>query len=307
MENKLLCVKTIKLRGIYSECLIIKPESVGLDSNKLQEGEDLMKELDIFKYEPPVKNIQLASGKRIRYSENPNFHIYYKFPNIKNVPGIFNEEDEVNITRKLHGTNARFGLCKKNKLSFFDKIKKFFRIANEWIDYEFVVGSHNVEKGSDSQGFYDSNVWYEIAETYKIKEKLWKYVKSSGKDMIGDGIVLYGEIYGKGIQGNFDYGLETIDFAAFDISINKTYMPHEVFKFLINSELRLPIVPILYEGKWNQEIQDKYTFNNNIEGTKIPHEGIVIKHESGERQKIAKVINPEYLIYAEKKNVEDSH
>jgi hypothetical protein len=58
---------------------------------------------------------------------------------------------------------------------------------------------------------------------------------------------------------------------------------------------------------WSQEIQDKYTFNNFIEGSKVPQEGIVIKDVSGERSKIAKVINPDYLIYGEKHNVGDSH
>jgi hypothetical protein len=48
-------------------------------------------------------------------------------------------------------------------------------------------------------------------------------------------------------------------------------------------------------------------FNNNIEGTKVPHEGIVIKHVSGDRRKVAKVINPDYLIYGEKHDVGDSH
>lgn len=35
----------------------------------------------------------------------------------------------------------------------------------------------------------------------------------------------------------------------------------------------------------------KSTFNNFIEGTKTPHEGIVIKYFTGERNKVAKVIN----------------
>jgi hypothetical protein len=48
-------------------------------------------------------------------------------------------------------------------------------------------------------------------------------------------------------------------------------------------------------------------FNNFIDGTKEPHEGIVIKHVSGERNKVAKVINPAYLIYGEKHDVGDSH
>jgi hypothetical protein len=39
----------------------------------------------------------------------------------------------------------------------------------------------------------------------------------------------------------------------------------------------------------------------------VPEEGIVIKHKTGVREKVAKVINPDYLIFAEKHNVEDSH
>jgi len=44
-----------------------------------------------------------------------------------------------------------------------------------------------------------------------------------------------------------------------------------------------------------------------IKGTKVPHEGIVIKYHTGERQKVAKVINPEYLIFGEKNDIGDSH
>jgi hypothetical protein len=69
----------------------------------------------------------------------------------------------------------------------------------------------------------------------------------------------------------------------------------------------LDYVPELYTGIWNQEIQDKLVFNNFIEGTKVPHEGIVIKAVDGDRRKVAKVINPDYLIYGEKHNIGDSH
>ena len=72
-------------------------------------------------------------------------------------------------------------------------------------------------------------------------------------------------------------------------------------------KLELPYVEILHYGDWSQEVQDKFVFNNFIEGTKVPHEGIVIKYHTGEREKIAKVINPDYLIFAEKHNVGDSH
>jgi RNA ligase (TIGR02306 family) len=299
-------VRTVKLRGVYSECLIIPIEHIPFMEN-YYEGKDMMYVMNIYKYEPPVKMVQLSGGRKIRYQDNPNFHVYYKFPNLKNVPGMFTEEDTVEITRKIHGTNARYGIVKKLKLSFWDRIKRFFGFADKWIEYEFVVGSHNVEKGSDSNGFYDTNVWYEIEKKYDIKKKLWDYVKSSDYDIIGEGITLYGEIYGAGIQKGYEYGLDTIEFVGFDIKENGEYLATYNSKLLYRDILELPYVEILHYGNWSQEVQDKYVFSNYIKGTKVPHEGIVIKHHSGAREKIAKVINPDYLIFAEKHNVGDSH
>ena len=304
-------VRTVKLRGVYSECLIIPHKFLHgrttMGDWDLKEGSDCMDIFGVFKYEPPVKQIQLASGRKIKYKDNPNFHIYYKFPNLKNVAGMFTEEDFVEITRKLHGTNARYGIVKKTKLSLFDKVKKFFGLADSWIDYEYVVGSHNVEKGSDSQGFYDTNVWYNIADELNIKRKLWQIVRATySPEEIGSGFVIYGEIYGKGVQKNYEYGLDTIDFAGFDITVDGKYMTptnaNSTFEFL-----DLPYVPVLYFGKWSQDVQDSFVFNNFIKGSKVPEEGIVIKYYTGERQKVAKVINPDYLIYGEKHNVGDSH
>ena len=303
-------VRTVKLRGVYSECLIIPfgyAEKLTHPKAKWAEGADMMDLFKIYKYEPPAVQIQLSSGRKIKYHQNPNFGVYYKFPNAKNVSGMFTEEDNVQITRKLHGTNARYGIVKKAKLSFWDKVKKFFRLADEWIDYEYVYGSHNVEKGSDSQGFYDTDVWRTVADKYDIKNRLWTYVKIHTPEIIGNGVILYGEIYGPGIQKNYDYGLKDIEFAGFDLQENGKYEGTIRAKHVIVNILSLPHVPELYIGRWNQETQDSYTFNNNIEGTKIPHEGIVIKHVSGERNKVYKCINPDYLIYGEKHDVGDSH
>jgi RNA ligase (TIGR02306 family) len=304
-------VRTVKLRGVYSECLIIPFDSLPQMKTQFATGigyywkigEDLMEHLGIFKYEPPVKQIQLASGRKIKYKDNPNFGVYYKFPNLKNVTGMFTSEDHVEITRKIHGTNARYGIVKKNKLSFIDKVKRFF--GNEWAGYEYVYGSHNVEKGSDSQGFYSTDVWRTIAEKYNIKEKLWNFTREHKE--IGSGVILYGEIYGAGIQKNYDYGLKDMEFAGFDLVVDGVYEPVISSRLVIKNWLQLPYVEVLHKGLWSQEIQDKFVFNNFIEGTKVPHEGIVIKHISGERNKVAKVINPDYLIYGEKHNVGDSH
>jgi RNA ligase (TIGR02306 family) len=302
-------VRTVKLRGVYSECLLIPfkylaPQS--LEKN-CPVGTDMMSILGVTKYEPPVRQIQLAGGRKIKYQDNQNFHVYYKFPNLKNVDGMFNETDEVQITRKIHGTNARFGIVRKNKLSIWDRIKKYLKLpGHKFVEYEYVYGSHNVEKGSDSQGFYSTDVWSNAANKYKIKESLWEYAKNMYVS-IGEGIVIYGEIYGAGIQKNYEYGLTETRFVAFDIKRNGEYLSPLTTEFLINKEFGIPHVEVLYTGLWSQSVQDKFTFKNFIKETKVPHEGIVIKYHTGERNKIAKVINPDYLCYSEANDVEDSH
>ena len=298
-------VRTVKLRGVYSECLIMPLDLLAFIDN-INDGDDMMEMLGVIKYEPPVKMVEMSvGGRKFKYHQNPNFHVYYKFPNLKNVPELFTEEDRVSITRKLHGTNARYGIVRKKNLSLWDRVRKFF--GNKWVEFEYVYGSHNVEKGSDSQGFYSTDVWRTIADEYKIKEKLWEYVKEYFiPQHFGSGIVIYGEIYGHGIQKNYDYGLKDIKFAGFDIEIDGKYQTFSNEQGIFDT-LDLPKVELLYSGLWDKTVQDGFVFNNFIEGTKVPHEGIVVKDLSGERHKVAKVINPDYLIYGEKNNVGDSH
>jgi RNA ligase (TIGR02306 family) len=301
-------VRTVKLRGVYSECLLIPFKYLAPKSleNNVNEGDDMMGILGVTKYEPPVKTVQLSvGGRKIKYHQNPNFKVYYKFPNQKNVPDMFSEEDEVVITRKLHGTNARYGIVRKKKLSLWDRVKMLF--GNHWTAFEYVYGSHNVEKGSDSQGFYDTDVWKTVANNYDIRGKLWDHVKDTYEPLdLTEGVVIYGEIYGAGIQKNYEYGLTDVKFAGFDVEVDGVYQPYinETVHF---DCLQLPQVELLYKGNWSKEEQDKFVFNNNIEGTKVPHEGVVVKSITGDRRKVSKVINPDYLIYGEKNNVGDSH
>lgn len=309
-------VRTIKLKNVYSECLIIPfkytifvtgKNSLLLLNNSIHEGMDCMKILNIYKYEPPVKQIQLSSGKKIKWQNNLNFQVYYKFPNFKNVNNMFNSNSIVQISRKIHGSNARYGIVKKNKMSFIEKIKqKLFPKKYKFIEYEYIYGSHNVEKGSDTKGYYSKDIWDDVAKKYNIKQKLTKYTKSLSKEELGKGIVIYGEIYGEGIQKNYNYNLNEHLFAGFDVSINLKYQDTET-TCKIFKKLNLDHVPILYTGQWSSKIQDKFVINNYIQDTKIPHEGVVVKDVSGQRNKIAKVINPDYLIYSEKNNVGDSH
>jgi hypothetical protein len=154
--------------------------------------------------------------------------------------------------------------------------------------------------------FYPTDVWSEIANKYEIKQNLWHLFKNL-QDVyeIGSGIVIYGEIYGPGIQKNYDYGLKEIQYAGFDVTINGEYKPGSVARSF-HKILNLDYVPILEIEYYSEDLLTEFTFDK-IEGTKIPHEGVVIKSTDGDRRKVAKVINPDYLIYGEKHNVGDSH
>jgi hypothetical protein len=169
-------------------------------------------------------------------------------------------------------------------------------------------------KKKNKTHFYSTDVWSEIADKYEIKKKMWEFVKLHSIEEIGSGITLYGEIYGAGIQKGYDYGLNEIKFEGFDVMWNGRYLSTDEAYFTITSNrvgfiggIDLPHVAILYTGKWSKEVQDMFVVNNFIPGTKVPHEGVVVKSVSGERSKVSKVINPDYLMYGEKHEIGDSH
>ena len=59
-------VRTVKLRGVYSECLIISLKYTfksEISINGFVDGQDMMGLLNITKYEPPVKMVQLSGGR----------------------------------------------------------------------------------------------------------------------------------------------------------------------------------------------------------------------------------------------------
>lgn len=98
-------VRTIKLRGAVSQGLVVTPELVGLNSNKLKIGDNVTKELGITKFEPKESQNKLTSGLAagIKSGRNPNFHKYTDIENFKNYPDLFEVGEDVVITEKIHG------------------------------------------------------------------------------------------------------------------------------------------------------------------------------------------------------------
>lgn len=214
---------------------------------------------------------------------------------------MFTEDDEVQMTRKIYGLDVYFGIVKKEKLSLIDKIKKLLNIADEWIDYRYKCGFY------DTNNFYDFNInpdefFLEIVDKkYNIKNSLWNTVKSLGKNFIKDEFTIYGVLYGKNVHLHYNYGLETIEFVGCDIFENKNYVAPDAVKLIFDNQLNLPHIEILHTGEWSKSLQEQYSMDTiRIDDNDIPHAGIVIKHVSGDRNKIETIYNPKFRDYIEK-------
>ena len=273
-------VGTIKLRKYISQGLILNiPEG-----KKWKENKEVSKELGITKYEPPVSRMSLNGGQKpTKKKANPLFDKYTDIENIKNYNTVFEDGDEVVVTEKIHGTNFRAGNLLRYKNNLLGKIMGFF-----FGEYEFVYGSHRVQKTVTNRkmGFYGEDVYGKIAKKYNLKE------------IIPEDYILYGEIYGKGIQ-ELEYGMEDIDVVFFDVKYKGEYLDYREF-WLFCDKRKLPIVPILSMALYKENELSGFTEGNSTLASSQIREGCVIKsliEENNHRvgRKILKSINTEYL------------
>lgn len=281
-------VKTIKLRGAISQGLVIPVELVL--KGKFRTGTDVTSLLGITKYEPPAKEVPGLMGvKREKALENPNFSKYGGIENFKNYPDLFKEDEEVYVTEKIHGTNFRAGYVPTAVNTFMRRIKKFF---GKLPAYEFVYGSNNVQlqqKGY-KKGFYGENVYGEAVTKYKLNE------------ILKPGEVIYGEVYGAGIQKGYTYGHKEGErsLIIFDLKKDGSYVkPDELIEFC--KERSLPIVPEIYRGPFTKETIKALTIGDSVlTPTQKIREGVVVKPTLEEKsiigRKVLKIISDEYLL-----------
>lgn len=222
-------IRAIKLRGIFSMGLIIKANDEWI------EEQDVRNELGITKYEPP-EPINLTGENE---KDNSNMPHYTDIEGFRKYSNIIKEGEEIVITEKLHGCNARF--CFNN-----DRM---------WL------GSHTCIKKLDGQ-----TVWNKTATKYHLEATLKQYPK----------MILYGEIYGYIQDLRYNMKPGEYQLALFDIlDLTKMkYLDFDNFMEFCN-KTALPTVPILYKGKWKNDLINM----SNGKSTIADHirEGFVVK------------------------------
>lgn len=193
----------------------------------------------------------------------------------------------------VHNSNWRCGYVPTQANTIWKKIKSFLGLLPK---FEFVYGSHNVQlqnKGKGAKQYHKipkGNIYSEAIDKYNIK------------GIIKEGEVLYGEVYGDGIQKGFTYGCGTGErgLVIFDVMVNGRYLDaHEARKFC---RIRgLPFVPELYVGGFYLEKMQELTKGASVLFPDQPiREGIVIKplQESTCHvgRKVLKFVSDDYLL-----------
>ena len=205
---------------------------------------------------------------------------------IQNMPYILNDKKRYVVTEKIDGTSTTYVLVKHKKL--FGKCT-----------YEFIVSSRNVRQLDPKQVCYhDNNVYWEMAEKYDVKNKMIKMFETFDDPDLKY-IVLQGETYGEGVQGN-KYKLDHRSIAFFNLKTNigGTWDTMSMKNYL--TAFDLPTVPILDRGYILPDTVDKILKDStdcSCINPGVLREGIVCRRADENGHIISfKAVSPEFLM-----------
>jgi hypothetical protein len=310
-------VKAMKFRGHASNCLFLPLSSLeylGLKPSDFKVGDefDAVGDREICKKyvirEPGVfRGNHQAQPKRFNRVDTKFIPEHFDTENYFRNAYLVDPETEIIVTQKLHGTSVRIAnTIVQRQLTLRDRIAKWFGIAVQDSEYDYVFGSRKVIKDINSP--YNNNFY---------AEDIWTLEGRKFQGLLPEGFIVYAEIVGylpSGgiIQADYDYGYMAgscglyIYRVAFvnpsglvtDLSWN------HVKEFCVSRGLKH--VPELWRGKhkdfavseWmNLRYTDMFPLKKDVlpvaEG--LVDEGVCIRTENNIIPYILKAKSPEFL------------
>jgi RNA ligase (TIGR02306 family) len=308
-------VKAIKLRGIVSQGLIFSIEQFedinvlsrpgSLDPDMLgplsvREGDDVAEWLGIVKYEPVIP---ASMSGDVFYC--PALTLKFDIENQQKYPDVFNDDEIVYVTEKVHGTFAGFVFIDQ---AFADR---------EGVDTSKLIPfGNNGYATAFSKGLGEKGLVFDANESNRAKNLYLRqlvqlldspaFVQTIADNVayMGSKITVLGEIFGKGVQ-DLQYGTEKAQFAAFNIvSGGSQFMAAKAFydgdgiaKDLVEQ------VPLLFVGEYGDLIANvtQYRDGKSFYDPNTIREGIVVVpaiEDQDERigRKCLKLVSPDYLV-----------
>ncbi len=263
-DKRIACrIAACRLRGVPSFGFVTKVPECGyitIAPDDMKPGCELTEQYGAIQYVAPAINLGDsgdAGGPRCNpwaLQEDPYFHRYTSIQQYWRYPDVFEPDEHVSITEKIHGTNSRVGVIMED---------------GEWV---FAVGSHKVRWSKCHQA---SRYWQPL-ERAGVLSLLSDLCKEKHN------VIIFGEIYGNSVQ-DMDYGVNGAEgFAVFDISIDSVYLDWmDVRVACLGHDV--PLVPTIFEGPYHlvADKLDEYASGLTTIGTPKKgfkgREGIVIK------------------------------
>jgi len=197
---------------------------------------------------------------------------------IENMPFVLQNKNPWIVTEKCDGSSTTFTM-KRGKFK-----KKDFYVCSRNVCFDSV----------DKPCYYDTNIYWEMAQKYHMFEVLSKLLDS----MPGaEWVTIQGETYGEGVQRN-TYGLSGHDFMAFNlITSSKGRWNSCAMKKILEKDYNIPCVPILDDNYILPDTVEELREYVNSQPSVIDgemKEGIVCRSPDGIHS--FKCVSPEYLL-----------
>ena len=198
---------------------------------------------------------------------------------VQNMPWIINSTEKWIATEKIDGTSTTFTM----------KHGKFGK-------KEFYVCSRNVCFDSVNKPcYYDTNVYWEMAQKYDIYNVLSKMLEAMPGE---EWITIQGETYGAGVQKR-DYSIEGHDFAAFNLVFSTCGRAGTLEMISVLEGYGVPCVPVIakdidFTEKFST-LEDMILESDGVSKLDgLPREGIVYRTMDG--QKSFKAVSNSFLL-----------
>jgi RNA ligase (TIGR02306 family) len=242
--DRVLVVHRIKLRGEPSFGLVVHPES------GMKLGEDVAEFYSATKYFPPIKAQAGDSA-----TDDPYFPRYTNLENMRSYPKLLEEGELIIATEKVHGSNCRVG----------------FVWHSDEEQPTIMAGSRTLRRKEPEDPIeMVANIYWFPHILIGVKNLLANLQNQGHKQAI-----LYGEVYGQGIQA-YTYGEKRMNFRAFDLMLDGKYVDYPIFKSLCDRH-QVDQVPLVYEGAFSLEVIKGFSDGDSLIGGTHGREGVVVK------------------------------
>lgn len=281
-------IKTIKLKGKFSQGLLLPIEIIRsvlkTADEQFEEGQDLTERLKIKKYEPP----QTTNLGGENLGDFPQFVSKTDETRIQAYPDVLTRHkgERMYVTEKIDGSSVTVFYVPRNTPGIPTKCLEL----NPYVDMIFGVCSRNLVLKES----LDNSFWKAVTDV-NLRQKLTALNKP---------IVLQGELFGAGVQGNKLKAPKTsiVWFNVVD-PMTRRYYGYEASQDLLTA-LGLTRVPVLTDNLiLDHTVEDlvQYSIGKSALNPEVWREGIVLRsYEPKEDRELGnlsfKVINPEFSV-----------